>query len=372
MSIKLTNEIIDERLKGKNITRVGNYINATTKLEWECDTCKHHWFAIPNTVSRGVSGCPSCNGGIKLSSRYVDEQIKDRNITRLDDYVDSVTLIKWKCISCEHEWKASPNNVINANTGCPICSQKLAGKKKTLFSKPKILNILKQKKISLTSPYTRVVDIHSFKCNTCGYEWSAILSSVINNPGKNCRSCSGIPLLTNEQVDLRLQERKDVIYRMSDVINATTKIKWRCEFGHEWEAVPDSVLNAGTGCSICNNRGTYSEKVFNRNPLLGKKHAKLYFLRFRDKNNPTKSFLKIGITTRLIKKRFAGKHKIYEISELKTISESLQYCWEKETHVLKVMDKHKYPNITKSFGGYTECFVDTPEVEQQILDLLNN
>lgn len=371
MSIKLTNEIIDERLNDKNITRVGNYINATIKIEWECGTCKHHWFAVPNTVSRGVSGCPSCNGGVKLSSQYVDDQIKSRNIVRLEEYVDSITPIRWKCELCEHEWNASPNNVINANTGCPVCSQKLAGEKKTLFSKPKALENLKQRNISLLTPYTRIVDKHTFKCNICGYQWDAILSSVINNPHNGCKSCSGLLPLTNEYVDVKLKQRNDVIYRMGNIVNATTKIKWKCEHGHEWDAVPDSVLNAGTGCIVCNKRGTYSEKVFKRNPNLGTKLANLYFLRFHENDNSSSSFLKIGISTRRTRQRFAGKIKKYQIQELCIVSRDLYYCWTKETQILKEMEKFKTSDVPKTFGGHTECFVDTPEVEQRILTLLN-
>lgn len=369
MSRKLTNEIIDERLQSTTIKRVGTYVNAITKMEWECDTCGHHWFAVPNTVSRGVSGCPSCNGGVKLTEEYIDSQLIGRNISRVDPYMYSTTLINWKCNKCNHQWKASPNNVINSKTGCPICSQKEAGVKKTLFSKPKVLKTLQSKKLSMTSQYTRVVDTHSFECDQCGYQFNAILSSVINNPGNNCKSCSGLLPLTNEIVDEKLKRRTDFVYRVDNVVNATTKITWRCEHGHEWKAVPDSVLNAGTGCPTCNNTGLYNDHFLKTNEA--NNPALLYLLRFKPKVSG-QSFLKIGVTKLTIKKRFTSSmYKVFDIEEIHVIQRSLRDCILTEKKVLVSNKFHQYFPTTR-FDGRTECFIDTPEIEQRIRSLITS
>ena len=55
--------------------------------------------------------------------------------------------------------------------------------------------------------------------------------------------------LTKEQVNDRIVDRGLVL--IGDYINAATKTTFRCDKGHEWEASPDNVMNAGTGCPIC-------------------------------------------------------------------------------------------------------------------------
>jgi hypothetical protein len=249
---------------------------------------------------------------------------------------------------------------------CGLC---IAGKNKTLLSKQKNLNILTRKNLSLKTEYTKSADVHDFVCNICGYTWSALLSSVIKNPHNGCKSCSGLLPLTNESIDYELTLRSDKIIRLGNIVNATTKILWECEFGHIWEAVPDSIINAGSGCKICNNRGIYSKKVFDRNTALSNKPAILYLLRFTHIIT-SNTFLKVGITTRPISHRFAGYTK-YNITTILLKPNNLRSCWESECSVLQQLTKFKYlPEST--FGGRTECFVDTPEIEQQILNIIND
>lgn len=59
--VRLTNEEIDRRLEGRTdgIVRVGNYINATTKIEWRCAK-NHTWKSIPDSVVNAGVGCNKC------------------------------------------------------------------------------------------------------------------------------------------------------------------------------------------------------------------------------------------------------------------------------------------------------------------------
>jgi hypothetical protein len=43
----------------------------------------------------------------------------------------------------------------------------------------------------------------------------------------------------------------------SRYVDAATKLRWRCEAGHEWRAVPGSVVQ-GTWCPRCRLRGGHS------------------------------------------------------------------------------------------------------------------
>ena len=130
------------------LRRVGPYMNANTKLEWKCLTCNHHWFAVPSTVIRGVSGCPSCNGGIKLTEVQIDQKLEGRQLHRKELYRGMTDPLIWECELCKHTWSATPNNVINHNSGCPVCALVQAGKSKSLTSKPRVIETLQQKNLS--------------------------------------------------------------------------------------------------------------------------------------------------------------------------------------------------------------------------------
>lgn len=45
------------------------YVNAHTKIEWECEN-KHRWFATPHNISRG-RWCPECAHKGKKNSKLI-------------------------------------------------------------------------------------------------------------------------------------------------------------------------------------------------------------------------------------------------------------------------------------------------------------
>lgn len=116
----LTNEIIDERLKIKNIKRLNDCINSKIKIKLECLICGYIWEALP---TRG-QGCEKCAGTLKLTNIEIDKRLSKRNIKRVGEYINKRTNIEWECLTCNHRWSASPGSVINHKTGCPNCKHK--------------------------------------------------------------------------------------------------------------------------------------------------------------------------------------------------------------------------------------------------------
>lgn len=366
---RLTNESVDKRLINDNkpIKRIGNYVNSHTKIEWECKKCKNTWMAIPNSILKiNPSGCPHCAGRVKYTNDDIDDKIKNRNLLCISDYINYDTQLKWKCGDCNNEWLATPNNVIGKNSGCPACSQKTSGKKKSLGQQKRVFEILKSKNISLLNEYTRIKDKHKFKCEKCNHEWTTTPNNIVNS-NTGCPSCAGLVKLTNEVVDQRLSERNDIIHRVDDIINARTKCIWQCEHGHKWPATPDSVLNFGSGCPIC-NAGFYSREYIQKNATTMATNAKIYLVRFEQKSSNV-NFVKIGITKHPILKRFSGYQKKYNIDILYTKELTLLDCINLERDIIYKMKEHQYIPEGK-FGGRTECFKNLPEVERKILQLL--
>jgi hypothetical protein len=122
--IRLTNEIIDERLLKTNIRRLSDVINAKKRVNFKCLVCEYNWWTSPWAVSNLISGCPSCSKCIELTNEIIDQRIMGRNIKRLDDYIIDNTKLRWLCLNknCKNIWFGLVSNVVNKESGCPNCS----------------------------------------------------------------------------------------------------------------------------------------------------------------------------------------------------------------------------------------------------------
>lgn len=119
-NLKLNNKIVDERIEKRSITRVGNYITTNSKIEWSCKECKNIWKATPCHILNG-EGCPRCSKSERITDLIIDTRIKNRNILRLEPVKRAIDKIKWKCLICENIWSAHPNNICQFK-GCPNCA----------------------------------------------------------------------------------------------------------------------------------------------------------------------------------------------------------------------------------------------------------
>lgn len=104
-----------------DIEVLGTYVNGQTKIKCKCEICTHEWEATPNDLLQR-SGCPKCAGTMKLTHEEFINRMKKINsdIEILGTYVNSSTKIKCKCKICEHEWEATPNNLLRGS-GCAKC-----------------------------------------------------------------------------------------------------------------------------------------------------------------------------------------------------------------------------------------------------------
>jgi len=123
---RLTNKIVDSRLidDKRNIKRIGQYIDSKTKIDWKCTVCNNQWKAAPDGVLNSKRGCSKCSNNLKLTNKIVNERLinQKRDIQRIGQVSGTNTKIDWKCNN-GHVWKATPNNVLNKNTGCSKCNR---------------------------------------------------------------------------------------------------------------------------------------------------------------------------------------------------------------------------------------------------------
>jgi len=124
--ISLNTEYVDNILASKNIQRLDPYTRTCDRIHFKCLICDYgsqqEWYIRPTNIIHMDEGCPICNDK-SLNNEEIDSRLAGRKIKRIGDYVNAKTKIMFKCLedTCHHIWEAMPGNVCRT-TGCPKCS----------------------------------------------------------------------------------------------------------------------------------------------------------------------------------------------------------------------------------------------------------
>lgn len=129
-----------------------------------------------------------------------------------------------------------------------------------------------------------------------------------------------------------------------------TNVIISCKLHGDFNRTPVNHLK-GHGCAACNHVGRYTEKYFQEYPNKKVIPATLYLVEMQGN---AEKFLKIGITTKIISKRFE-KLKGYEIKTVASYSLSLYDAFTVEQRILSKLSDFKY-TPKNPFGGSFECF----------------
>lgn len=249
MAVKLTTEAVDNRLLDKNIKRISDYINTYTKIQFGCLICHYVWYAKPNSIINVGTGCPHCAGNSQLTNDTVDARLQNRNIQRLDDYININFKLNFKCLICNHIWKSSPNEILNSNAGCMRCSNRV------ILTNQEIDNRLENKQVKRLGNCINNKTKIEFQClnNNCNYIWNTTPHCLFSSKN-GCPKCAGNCKFTNNEIDQKLIELNAPIKRIGNYINIDTKIKFQCliqECNFIWETAPYNILKDNCGCPRC-------------------------------------------------------------------------------------------------------------------------
>jgi hypothetical protein len=164
-------------------------------------------------------------GGKCLSSLYIQSNLK----------------LKWQCKE-GHEWE-SPLNSIIRGTWCNVCHLK----NKNLYSKEKLMNIIKEKGGVCLSSYINSQIKIKVKCKE-GHEWNANITHLRRY---GCQKCSGKfkgwngwrkKKLNFETIKQKAREMGgECISKEYEYKGSNHKLRWRCKEGHEWNAKYNNV-----------------------------------------------------------------------------------------------------------------------------------
>ena len=195
---KTTEEFIEQLAKiSPSIEVLGEYSNTSTKIEVRNKDCGHSWYATPNSLLRG-SNCPKCAGNSKKTHAQFLKELRSANpnISVIGEYIDAKTKIIVQCNTCGQELLMSPNALLNGH-GCMNCNHasgiaRRQGKTHLKTTEEIVQQLLTiNPDIEVLGEYTRSKEPIQVRCKACGHEWSPQAGSLLQ--GHGCPKCAKKP-----------------------------------------------------------------------------------------------------------------------------------------------------------------------------------
>lgn len=205
-------------------------------------------------------------------------------------------------------------------------------------------------------------------CMICNYSWKSRVDNVINK-NSGCPKCAGNIKLSIEQIQQRLDKRKDqlkVLMVTDGTLHQHRRIKLQCcKCGNEWENLLHNVMSPShqQGCNYCNrHKGRIGKEWVEKSfPSI------FYVVEFY---NDLERFVKVGISKQSLNRRF-GK-KVYRNMKREVLFECTApstTTWKWEQELLCKFKQHQFIPQIKNFSGKTECF--TFDVKHDIINYCN-
>src|SRR5690606_38954134 len=101
----ISNESVDESITQSNIKiqRLESVKTSNTPIQWKCLCCDFIWKARPSKILRKDTTCPKCSNRQRITNELVDERMADRNISRVGNVKTIHDKTEWRC-NLGHVW----------------------------------------------------------------------------------------------------------------------------------------------------------------------------------------------------------------------------------------------------------------------------
>jgi hypothetical protein len=235
------------KARGGYYLGLSNSVNHPPKYLWKCEK-GHIWEAYAYSIKRG-SWCFIC---AKNKQKNTIEDM--RELARLQNgeclstaYINYHTRLTWKC-SKGHIFETTPTQV-KKGRWCRECGEKRAGLSRRT-SMEEIYAIASKYNGKCLSENYNPPEKLKWECEL-GHIWDAGLDSV--KAGHWCPFCGW---MKRDRKPVSLEEMRKLAANhggkcLSEFyVNTDSKLKWMCEKGHIWEAIP-SAIKKGHWCPIC-------------------------------------------------------------------------------------------------------------------------
>jgi hypothetical protein len=206
----------------------------------------------------------------------------------LDLSVGTMKKLDWKCITCEHEWRATGNGRVTKSTGCPACSNKVInnfdGRNTMAVTHPKLAEEYQGDATKIVAGISKKLD---WKCGTCSHEWLISGNSRVSG-GRGCPACVNKVIHSegkNAMATTHPELASECLSDASQVVAGTMAIlDWKCltisetPCRHEWKSNGDNRVRGGNGCPKCGDikmqQSWYKTKLKNTGSM-AETHPKL-------------------------------------------------------------------------------------------------
>ena len=180
--------------------------------------------------------------GKKITSEQFDLRIKDSNFTRIDDYINTNTSIRFRCNSCNKVFRKKPKEFYRLKCNC--------------LDRVNIYNkTLTEKNIILLEPFSNVRDKLKHKCLKCENIFESS-PKVVKSSIYGCPYCSGTKISNKDYIN----KLPDDIESLEIYVNSYLKIKHKCKTcNNTWSTKPNYILHTGCGCPFC--KSSKGEKI---------------------------------------------------------------------------------------------------------------
>jgi hypothetical protein len=235
------------RSRGGDCLSASSAKSSRSKLLWICAN-GHKWKTRADSVQRGT-WCRKCSTYKQKNTidemRHIAAKRGGQCLSQL--YINAQTKLTWKCKN-GHIFDATPSHV-KQGRWCRICGIQRAAKDKSL-PMSEIQAIAKSRNGRCLSETYNSKEKLKWQCDK-GHVWKAIVHSV--KGGTWCPVCSRV---RSRRKPLTIEEMRGIATSRGGLClsphyhDTDTKLKWQCENGHIWEALPSSVKK-GHWCAEC-------------------------------------------------------------------------------------------------------------------------
>ena len=257
---RLTLEQMNEIAKSRGGRCLSDrYRNSATRLEWRCSK-GHEWSATALQVKKG-HWCPFCARVAPLSLLILRRIAAQKGGSCLSlVYVNSSDPVRWKC-AIGHEWLARAHSIRSGNW-CPVCAH---NQRLTLEEMRQIARERGGK--CLSTSYKNASTPLMWVCRQ-GHHWKACAANVKRGrrrKGSWCRECYNERRRFHEKLSITamrgLAIARGGMCLSAEYLGSKFKLRWECEFGHQWRAAPSYVVQ-GTWCPVCARNRRLSLPLF--------------------------------------------------------------------------------------------------------------
>lgn len=233
--------------------------------------------------NRGCQACVASKRGAKKRKSPIQFSTElfevNPNIELLSEYTTNNVRVHCRCKLDGHEWNGIPHTLLDGH-GCPECYRRIANRR----TEDEFLKEMRERfpTIHVLSKYVRVAVKVDFACDVCGYHWTAIPDTILNNKNSGCPKCAGRAHILESEMIERLKTVSPSVEYLSGYKNILSHANFKCKkCGYKWSTAVNSVLG-GHGCpKCCSSHG--EEKVCNYLDSHGIDYIREY--RFKDCKN---------------------------------------------------------------------------------------